>query len=103
MSTHTFEVPGRLEILMNDRRVRMGGLIAGVLVIFTSIAVVNISNAPSRSKHTRAVAVLPDAPLNSPILRQWPYPDSRHVAAATVAVRAPASKVPAKRVFTARR
>ena len=101
MSTHTFEMPSRLETLMNDRRVRMGGLIAGAVVILTSIAVVNISNGPSRSKQTQAVAVLPDAPLNIPMLRQWPYPDSRQAAAVTV--RAPASKVVAKRVFTARR
>ena len=102
MSTHTFEMPSRLETLMNDQRVRIGALIAGAVVIFTSVVVVNVSNGPSRSKHTKAVAVLPDAPLNIPILRQWPYPHVRHVEA-TVTVRAPASKVPGKRVLTARR
>lgn len=103
MATQTFDLGSPLERLMNDSRVRIGGVIAGALVILTSMIVVNVSNGPSTSKHTRAVAVLPDVPLNIPILRYWPYPDQRPVAAAV----APGSKIvkatKAGRVLTARR
>ena len=106
MSSHTFDPGSHLERLMNDRRVVIGALIAGALVILGSLIVVNVSSGPSTSKHTRAVAVLPDVPLKIPILRYWPYPDPRPAAAA-VTVIAPGSKVvkatKAGRVLTARR
>jgi hypothetical protein len=105
MSTHTFDIGTQLERFTNDRRVRIAGLIAGVVVIATSMIVVDIANAPSTVKATKSVA-LPDAPLNIPIMRHWPYSGAGKVES----VRAPASK-PAKakaakagkRVFTARR
>lgn len=102
MSTTTFDFGNQLESLMNDRRVRIGGLIAGAVIIATSLIVANVSNDPSYARRTRSVAVLPDSPLNIPIMRQWPYSDARKVAAVTV--RAPGAKAkPAKRVLTARR
>lgn len=106
MSSHTFDAGSHLERLLNDRRVVIGGLIAGAMIVVGSLIVVNVSARPSTSKHTRAVAVLPDVPLNIPILRYWPYPDARPAAAA-VTVIAPGSKVvkatKAGRVLTARR
>ncbi|MDP1830198.1 MAG: hypothetical protein Q8L48_43440 [Archangium sp.] len=108
MATQTFDLGSSLERLMNDRRVRIGGLIAGSLVILTSMIVVNVSNGPSRSKATKAVAVLPDVPLNIPILRYWPYPETRRVEAAAasttrVSVRAPGARAAKRGVLTARR
>ena len=100
MSTTTFDFGSQLESLMNDRRVRIGGLIAGAVIIATSMIVANVANDPSYARSTKSVAVLPDSPLNIPIMRQWPYAPARKVEA--VSVRASASK-PAKRVFTARR
>lgn len=95
MSTQTFEVPSPLERLIADPRVRIGGLIAGALVMLISVIVGNVANAPSRSRAIKAVAVLPDAPLNIPIIRSWPYPP----APKAVTVTAPGAKV----VKTARR
>ena len=96
MSTTTFDFGRQLERLMNDRRVRIGGLIAGAVIIATSVIVANVSNNPSA--RARSVAVLPDSPVNVPIMRQWPY--ARNVEAVTV--RVPGARA-AKRVLTARR
>lgn len=105
MATQTFDIGSPLERLMNDQRVRIGGAIAGALIILTSMIVVNVSNEPSRSKATRAVAVLPDVPLNIPILRYWPYPETRRVEAtkSVSSMRAPAGKAAKRGVLTARR
>ena len=100
MSTKTFDFGSQLERLMNDRRIRIAGLIAGAVIISTSLIVANVANDPANARSTKTIAVLPDSPLNIPIIRQWPYAHARQVEAVTV--RAPASK-PAKRVFTARR
>lgn len=103
MSTHTFDFGSQLERMMSNRRVRIGGLIGGALVIMSSLIVVNVSNAPSRSRATKSVAVLPDSPLNIPIMRQWPYPQASAAATATVTVRAPGAKAVKRGVLTARR
>ena len=100
MSTKTFDFGSQLERLMNDRRVRIAGLIAGAVIISTSLIVANVANDPANARSSKSIAVLPAAPLNIPIIRQWPYAPARKVEAVTV--RAPASK-PARRVFTARR
>lgn len=98
MATHTFDIGSPLERLLNDRRVRIGGLIGGALVIVSSMIVVNVSNAPSTHKALKSVAVLPAAPLNIPIMRSWPYPETRRVET----VSAPGAKV-VKRNALARR
>ncbi len=95
---HTFDIGSQLERLMNDRRVRIGGLIAGALVIFSSVIVVNVSNEPSKAKVLKSVAVLPPSPLNIPIMRSWPYPETRRVASSASGV-----KVVKRNVLTARR
>ncbi len=98
MTTQTFDVPSPLERLVTDRRVVIGALIAGALIIISSLVVVNVSQAPSRARALKSVAVLPDAPLNIPIMRQWPYPAPK-----VETVRAPGAKVAAKRNAVARR
>jgi hypothetical protein len=104
MTTETFAVPSPLERLINDTRVRIGGLIGGALVILVSLIVVNVSNAPSRSRATKSVAVLPAAPLDIPIMRQWPYPaPAPKTQAGTQVTRAAGSKPVKRGVFTARR
>ncbi len=103
MSTQTFDVPSPLERLMNDRRIVIGALIAGALIILSSLAVVNVSQAPSRARALKSVAVLPAAPLNIPIMRQWPYPAPKVETAKVQTVRAPGAKVAAKRNVIARR
>lgn len=90
MTTATYEVPSPLERLVNDQRVRIGGLIGGALVILISLIAGNLAQEPSRARATKAVAVLPDVPLNVPIMRQWPYPQAKSPAVQTV--RAPAAK-----------
>ncbi len=91
MTTATYEVPSPLERLLADQRVRIGGLIAGALVILVSLIVGNLAQEPSRSRATRAVAVLPEQPLNVPVLRSWPY--ARETPAIVQTVRAPGAKV----------
>ncbi|MDP3157216.1 MAG: hypothetical protein Q8N23_31380 [Archangium sp.] len=98
MTTQTFDVPSPLERLVTDRRVVIGALIAGALIIICSLVVANFSQAPSRARALKSVAVLPDAPLNIPIMRQWPYPAPK-----VETVRAPGGKVVAKRNVVARR
>lgn len=98
MATETFDIGSPLERLLNDRRVRIGGLVAGVLVILISLIVVNVAHAPSTHKALKSVAVLPDRPLNIPIMRSWPYPETRRVES----VSAPGAKV-MKRSVLARR
>jgi hypothetical protein len=90
MTTATYEVPSPLERLMNDQRVRIGGLIAGALVIVVSLVVGNLAQEPSRARATKAVAVLPEQPLNLPVLRHWPYETPKPAIVQTV--RAPAAK-----------
>jgi uncharacterized membrane protein len=104
MTTETFDVPSPLERLMNDSRVRIGGLIGGALVIVLSFIVVNVSNTPTQSRATKSVAVLPDAPLNIPIMRQWPYPVQKAGASSGVVqtVRAPGAKAVKRTVLTRR-
>ena len=95
MSSHTNDFGSKLERLLNDRRVRIGGAIAGAVVIVTSLIAVNITHTPPRSKYVEA-SVSP----NLPIMRYLPYPEPRK-GDVVVSVRAPGSK-PA-RVLTARR
>lgn len=97
MTTQTFDVPSPLERLINDRRIVIGALIAGALIIISSLIVVNVSQAPSRASALKSVAVLPAAPLNIPIMRQWPYPAPKVETA-----RAPGAKA-VKRNVLARR
>lgn len=97
MTTNTFDVGSSLDRLVNDSRVRIWAGIAGALVIVISFIVVSVANEPSKSRHLKSVAVLPDAPLNIPIMRSWPYPDSRKVQS----VRAPAARTTKR--YSARR
>lgn len=91
-TTETFALPSPLERFMADQRVRIGGLIGGALVILISLIAGNLAQEPSRSRATKAVAVLPETPLNVPILRQWPYPQAKSSVQAVQTVRAPAAK-----------
>ncbi len=102
MSTQTFDVPSPLERLLNDRRVVIGALIAGALIIISSLVVVNVSQAPSRARALRPVAVLPAAPLNIPLMRQWPYPAPKAETVKVQKVRAAGAKA-SKRNVLARR
>ena len=96
MSSHTFDFGSQLERLMNDRRVRIGGAIAGAVVFATSLIAVNISHKPPRSKYVAA-----EVSPNLPIMRYLPYPEPRK--GDVVSVRAPGSKARAPGVLTARR
>ncbi len=98
MATQTFDIGTPLERLMNDTRVRIGAAIAGAVIIFSSVVVVNVANTPSKHKALKSVAVLPDVPLNIPIMRSWPYPETRRVES----VSAPGAKA-VKRNVLARR
>ncbi len=72
---NTLSITSTLERLMNDSRVRIGAAIVGALVIGTSMIVVNVSQRPVRSAKT--VAVLPEYPLNIPMVRQLPPPQPK--------------------------
>ena len=102
MSTQTFDVPSPLERLMNDRRVVIGALITGALIIISSLVVVNVSQVPSRARALRPVTVLPAAPLNIPLMRQWPYPAPKAETVKVQKVRAAGAKA-SKRNVLARR
>lgn len=95
MNTPTFDIGSQLERLVNDQRVRIGGLIAGALVIAVSFGAVNISHAPKRA--TKAVLLAPEVSPNIPIIRYWPYPDQRKVEAQAQ------EKIAKRGVLTARR
>ena len=95
MSSHTNDFGSMLERLLNDRRVRIGGAIAGAVVIGASLIAVNITHTPPRSKYVEA-SVSP----NLPIMRYLPDPEPRKGDVVYSTVRAPGSKA---RVLTARR
>ena len=73
MSSSSFDIGNTLERLFSNRRVVIGGLSVGGLIVVCSLAL-GTFGAP---RHRKSVAVLPDAPLNVPILRQLPYPEPR--------------------------
>jgi hypothetical protein len=66
-----------LERLMNDTRVRIGAAGVGGLIIVTSLIVANACQAPVRL--AKVAAVLPEYPLNLPMVRRLQPPEPKKV------------------------
>lgn len=71
----TSDLGSVVERLLSDRRVVMGGLIAGGVIMLGSLAL-GAYGGPTRSSR-ETVSVLPETPLNIPIIRQLPQPQPR--------------------------
>jgi len=83
---------------MNDSRVRIGGAIVGGLIIVVSLVVGHLAQTPSHA--SKPVAVLPEYPLNVPMVRRLPAPEPKK--GDVVTARA-AGKETKRRTLTARR
>jgi hypothetical protein len=66
---------GRFETMMSDKRVRAVGIALGAVLLAISLGLLMASKSPPRTIVTGKV--LPDTPLQVPILRYMPYPDMR--------------------------
>ncbi len=73
MSAHASDVPGFVERLFNNRRVVIGALSFGALVIVGSLALGTYGGPRS----TKVVTVESSTPVNVPIMRQLPRPEPR--------------------------
>jgi hypothetical protein len=69
------DLSNTLERLMNDTRVRIGAAVVGGLIIVTSLIVANECQAPVRL--AKVAAVLPEYPLNLPMVRRLPPPEPK--------------------------
>lgn len=65
----------KFEALMDDKRVRVVGIAASALILAISMGMLVAAKSPMRPIVTGKV--LPDAPVNVPMLRSMPYPDMR--------------------------
>lgn len=60
---------------MDDKRVRVVGIALSALILAISMGLLVAAKSPMRPIVTGKV--LPDAPVNVPMLRSMPYPDMR--------------------------
>jgi hypothetical protein len=65
----------RFEAMMDDKRVRVVGIALSALVLAISMGLLVAAKSPMKPIVTGKV--LPDAPVNVPLLRSMPYPDLR--------------------------
>jgi hypothetical protein len=63
-----------LDRLMNDTRVRIGAAVVGGLIVIISLIVGNACQTPVRVK---SAAVLPEYPINLPMVRRLPGPEPK--------------------------
>lgn len=65
----------RFEAMMDDKRVRVVGMALSALILAISMGLLVAAKSPMKPIVTGKV--LPDTPVNVPMLRYMPYPDMR--------------------------